>query len=85
MGVKEELVERYGQDISIVTKGKGPYNVHVALREFGDGSTRVMGIKSEKNRPALLGSDKFFNPVNMPMTFDTTEADKVKEVIDQRL
>lgn len=85
MGVKQELIDKYGQDVRIATKRKGPYDVHVALREFDDGSTRVMDIGSEKNRPALLGSDKFFDVKNIPMVFSTTEANEIKEVIDRRL
>lgn len=85
MGAKEELVEKYGQEVSIVTKRKGPYNVHVALREFDGGSTRVMDVRSEKNRPALLGYDRFFDMGDIPMVLGTNQVDEVKEVIDRRL
>jgi hypothetical protein len=85
MGVKQELIDKHGQDVRIVTKRKGPYDVHVAVRDFDDGTTRTVAIRSEKNRPAILGYDKFFDVKDIPMVFGSTQADEVKEVIDRRL
>lgn len=85
MGVKEELAAKYGSSVDIVTKKKGPYNVHVALSEEPDGTTVVRGIKAEQTRPAIFDSDKFFNSRDIPMLFGDQDSEEVKRVIDKRL
>jgi len=85
MAVPQELRDKYGEEISVITKKSGPYNIHVAVKEFEDGSTRTVGIKGEQRRPALLGFDTFVDVSDLPTTFSTTDIEQVRRTISNRL
>lgn len=85
MGARQDLIDKYGQDVRITSKKKGPYRVHVALREFDDGTVRMMGIKADKTRPALLGLDSFFKPNNLPAVMGNVDIDRAIDAVNQRI
>lgn len=85
MVTAQELKDKYGPDTEVVTVKSGAYNVNVAVRDYGDGILRVADVSTTQARPAILSHEWFLNVSDVPMAFDTTDLNEVRQIIGDQL